>query len=78
MDGKLNPHNHCVLMIHGEAEYQESSHRLRQGREFAAQQRAALENAGFTLEEVERGMEPLLSFHAQLAEDIKRYEQQRR
>ncbi|MDQ3815953.1 MAG: helix-turn-helix domain-containing protein [Armatimonadota bacterium] len=65
-------------MIRSETEYQEALRRLRQNQEVAAQQRAALEQSGLTPEEVKRGVEPLLSFQAQLAEEIEWYENVRR
>jgi len=66
------------MMIRNEAEYQEAQRRVRQDREVADRQREALTEAGFAPEEVERGMEPLLSFQAQLAEEIEWYERVRR
>jgi DNA-directed RNA polymerase specialized sigma subunit len=65
-------------MIRNETEYQEALRRIAQDREVAAQQRVALQAEGLTLDEVERAMEPLLSFHAQLAEEIEWYERVRR
>lgn len=65
-------------MIRSEAEYQEALRRLEQDREVAARQREALANEGFTPAEVEHGMEPLLSFQAQLAEEVEWYENVRR
>jgi DNA-directed RNA polymerase specialized sigma subunit len=65
-------------MIRNESEYQEAHRRRGQDREVAAAQRAAFVNAGFTPEEVDRGMEPLLSFQAQLDEEIAWYENVRR
>jgi hypothetical protein len=66
------------MMIDNETEYQEAIRRLDRLREVAAQQRAALEVEGLTPEEVERAMEPLLSFQAQLAEEVDWYERVRR
>jgi DNA-directed RNA polymerase specialized sigma subunit len=65
-------------MISSETEYQEALRRLIQDRDVAAQQRAALEAQGLTPEEVGRAMEPLLSFQAQLAEEVDWYERVRR
>jgi DNA-directed RNA polymerase specialized sigma subunit len=61
-------------MIRNEAEYKEALRRLDQDREVARQQRAALEAAGLLPEDVELAMEPLLSFQAQLAEEVQWYE----
>lgn len=65
-------------MIRNEAEYQEALRRFRQDREVAERQREVFVKAGFAPDEVERGMEPLLSFQAQLAEEIEWYENVRR
>jgi DNA-binding XRE family transcriptional regulator len=65
-------------MIRNESEYQEALRRLRQDREVADRQRAALTAAGLNPDEVERAMQPLLSFQAQLAEEIDWYEDVRR
>lgn len=65
-------------MIRSESEYQEALRRLEQDREVAARQREALTKEGFAPEEVEHGMEPLLSFQAQLAEEVEWYENVRR
>lgn len=65
-------------MIRSEAEYQDALRRLSQDRDVAERQREAFVKAGFAPDEVERGMEPLLSFHAQLAEEIEWYENVRR
>ena len=45
---------------------------------FAFKQKAALEKANLSSVEVERAMEPLLSFHVQLSEEIEWYENVRR
>jgi hypothetical protein len=65
-------------MIRSEPEYQEALRRLEQDRKVAAAQREALTTAGLNGEEVERAMEPLRSFHAQLEEEITWYEEVRR
>src|SRR5436190_629296 len=65
-------------MIRNEAEYQEALRRLRQDQQFAAGQRQALVDAGLSSEEVERAMQPLCSFHAQLEEEVDWYEDVRR
>lgn len=65
-------------MICGENEYKEAARRLAEDREFVGQQRAAFEEAGLTAEEIERGLEPALSFHAQLAEEVAWYERVKR
>lgn len=65
-------------MIRNEAQYQAACERMKRDREVALAQRQALAEAGFSPEEVERGMEPLLSFNAQLAEEVEWYENVRR
>ena len=61
-------------MIRTEAEYREALGRIEQDRHGAEAQRVALISAGLTSEEVERGMAPLLSFQAQLREEVEWYE----
>ena len=61
-------------MIRTEREYQEAVKRLQQSRELAARQRAALEELGLSVDEVKRGMEPALSFQAELEEEVAWYE----
>ena len=53
-------------MIRSDAEYREARRRLEQDRDVAEKQRAALAAAGLAQEEVDRAMQPLLSFQAQL------------
>lgn len=65
-------------MIRSEAEYQEALKRLKQDQQVAAQQRDALMKAGLSTEEIDRAMQPLQSFHAQLVEEVEWYEHVRR
>jgi DNA-directed RNA polymerase specialized sigma subunit len=65
-------------MIGSETEYQMALARLKEDRDFTARQRSALEALGLTPEQVEKGMEPLFSFHAQLEEEVEWYEKVRR
>jgi hypothetical protein len=65
-------------MIRSEAEYREARRRLEEDRLFIQAQREALEGEGFTNEEVDRGMEPALSFHEQLKEEVAFYERVKR
>src|SRR5437879_7176853 len=65
-------------MIRNESDYQEALRRLTQDQEVAARQRAALEDEGLRPEELERAMAPLLSFQAQLTEEVDWYERVRR
>jgi hypothetical protein len=61
-------------VVHTEADYQEALPRLQQDQPVEAQQRAALIATGLKTEEVERAMEPLLSFQAQLEDEVLWYE----
>lgn len=61
-------------MIENKAGHQHALKQLEQNDEFIAAQRAAFEKAGFSPEEVERGLEPLISFRAGLQEEIEGYE----
>ncbi len=72
----MEPRGEAV--IRSEAEYQDALRRLEQDREFAARQQAALVDHGLTREELARTMEPLLTFQAQLIEEIAAFEQARR
>jgi len=65
-------------MIRSEAEYREARKRLDEDRLFIQAQREALEAEGFNSEEVARGMEPTLSFHEQLREEVTFYERVKR
>ena len=65
-------------MIRTESEYQEAIRRFNQDREVAEKQKQALIAKGYPPEEVERGMQPLLSFHYQLEEEITSYENLKR
>ena len=61
-------------MIRNDREYQEARRRIDDDQRFISQQRQALEDMGLTPAEVERGMEPALSFHVSLAEEVTWYE----
>lgn len=61
-------------MIKTQREYEEALKRIEQDQELAAIQRRRLEEADLSPEEIELGMEPLLSFQAQLVEEVRWYE----
>jgi DNA-directed RNA polymerase specialized sigma subunit len=66
-------------VIRNEREYKEALARLTQDAEVIAAQRQALEDSGLsTAEEVKRALGPLLSFRAQLEEEVEWYERARR
>lgn len=64
-------------MIRNQIEYEAARHRIDNDRDLASRQRTALEAAGLPYEEVERAMQPMLSFHAQLEEEVAWYERVR-
>ena len=61
-------------MIRSEKEYREAVERLRQDEEVLALQKEKLEGLGLSEEEVRRALEPMLSFRAQLEEEVEWYE----
>ena len=65
-------------MIRSEKEYREAVERLRQDGEIIALQKGKLEGLGLSEEEVRRALEPMLSFRAQLEEEVEWYERVRR
>src|SRR6266852_2995772 len=65
-------------MIRNEPEYQEALRRIERDREVAERQRSALVERGLAEDEITAVMEPLLSFHAQLAQEVEWYENVRR
>ncbi len=65
-------------MIRSEKEYREAVERVRQDEEVLALQKEKLQGLGFSEEEVRRALEPMLSFRAQLEEEVEWYERVRR
>lgn len=65
-------------MIRNEGEYQEAVKRLTEEQATMAQQKKALEAMAHTPAEVQRAMEPLISFHQQLKDEIEWYESVKR
>lgn len=65
-------------MIRNEREYQEAVRRLQQERERLHEHKARLEEAGLSSDEVKRAVDPLRSFHHQLAEEVESYERLKR
>lgn len=65
-------------MIRSEKEYREAVERLRQDEEVLALQKKKLEGLGLSEAEVRRALEPMLSFRAQLEEEVEWYERVRR
>jgi DNA-directed RNA polymerase specialized sigma subunit len=65
-------------VIRSEKEYREAVERLKQDEEVLALQKEKLEGLGLSQEEVRRALEPMLSFRAQLEEEVEWYERVRR
>jgi ribosome-binding protein aMBF1 (putative translation factor) len=65
-------------MIRNEAEYQEASKRLDDETQRLEQHRARLKEAGLGEVEIQRVIDPLLSFHLQLKEEVEAYERLKR
>lgn len=61
-------------MIRSEKEYREATERLRKDEEVLALQKEKLDGLGLSEEEVNRALEPMLSFRAQLGEEVAWYE----
>ena len=65
-------------MIHSEKEYKEAVERIRQEKERLARQKAELKGMGLGPGEIKRAMDPMLSFHQQLEEEVQAYERLKR
>ena len=66
------------IMIRNEHEYLEASKRLEAERVRLAQHREELSKSGLKESELKRVMDPLISFHNQLREEVERYEDLKR
>ena len=65
-------------MIRTDAEYQDAVKPLLQDRAVVDLQREKFISLGFSKEEVERALEPSMSFHEQLREEVEVFERMRR
>jgi ribosome-binding protein aMBF1 (putative translation factor) len=65
-------------LIRNEREYREALSRLKRDEEIIAAQQRALAEMGLPEEQVKRGLGPMLSFRAQLREEVDWYERARR
>ena len=65
-------------MIRTESEYRKTLERLEQNKTQIRSQRQHLEAQGFSIDQVERVLQPLLSFQAQLEEEVEIYDRLRR
>lgn len=61
-------------MIRNETEYREAARRLGEERERLSEHKARLEGMKLKAAEVRRALDPLRSFHDQLAEEVESYE----
>jgi len=65
-------------MIRTETEYHEARRRLKEGQRHMKVQQGELEKLDHSKAEIRRAMAPLLTFHAQLQEEVQSYERLRR
>ena len=65
-------------MIRNEQEYREAARRISAESDRLKQQEQKLVEMGLGREEVKRAMEPMMSFHQQLKEEVESYERLRR
>jgi DNA-directed RNA polymerase specialized sigma subunit len=65
-------------MIRNEAEYQEAVRRLAEEEKRFAEHEARLKELGLAPDELKRALDPLRSFHLQLAEEVESYERLKR
>lgn len=65
-------------MIRTESEYREAVERIRAEKQRIAEQHDRLMDEGLSPDQVKRVMDPLLSFHEQLVEEVAAYERMRR
>ncbi len=65
-------------MIRNEKEYKEAVGRLRQEKDRLAAQERELKGMGLGRQEVKRVLDPMVSFHQQLAEEVEVYERIKR
>ena len=65
-------------MIHSEKEYKEAIERIRQEKERLAKQKAELQGMSLGPAEIKRAMDPIVSFHQQLEEEVQGYERLKR
>jgi DNA-binding XRE family transcriptional regulator len=65
-------------MIRTDAEYEAALKLVARNRDYEAKLRSALQERGLSEEGIERCMEPSITFHLSLTEDVERYENVRR
>jgi ribosome-binding protein aMBF1 (putative translation factor) len=67
-----------LIVIRNETEYQEASARLAEERKRLTEHRARLKEAGLAEDEIKRVVDPMVSFHLQLKEEVESYERLKR
>jgi ribosome-binding protein aMBF1 (putative translation factor) len=65
-------------MIRNENEYREAVDRLTEEKKRIHAQRTELKKMGLTVAEIKRALDPIRSFHLQLAEEVQSYERLKR
>ena len=65
-------------MIRNESEYQEAATRLKEEKGRLDEQRRQLKASGLSPDQIKRALDPMVSFHLQLAEEVESYERLRR
>lgn len=65
-------------MIRSESEYREAAARVAEEKKRLREQKKKLEGMGLTAAEVKRALDPVRSFHLQLAEEVRSYESLKR
>lgn len=65
-------------MIHSEKEYKEAVERIGQEKDRLDRQKAELKAMGLAPAEIKRALDPMLSFHQQLEEEVQSYERLKR
>jgi DNA-directed RNA polymerase specialized sigma subunit len=65
-------------MIRNESEYREAMARLEEEKSRLDEQRKQLEASGLSRSQIKRALDPMKSFHLQLAEEVESYERLKR
>lgn len=65
-------------MIRSEAEYQQTLRLIAEQKRHLDEQQKCLASMNLTRQEVKRAMDPLLSFHEQLKDEVESYERLKR
>jgi hypothetical protein len=65
-------------MIRSESEYKRAVTRLREEAKHISDHRESLAKEGYTAEQIKRAVDPLLSFHLQLQDEVESYDRLRR